>query len=102
MKNGEIPENKQVLHKCDNRLCVNPEHLWLGTTKDNMQDKMHKKRQWGEAVGTSKLTTKQVGDIIQLRRNGETLKSIGLQYGVDHSSIWKIVHRVSWKNVTAC
>ena len=43
--NGEIPKNMHVCHKCDNRLCINPEHLFLGTRKDNMQDMINKNRQ---------------------------------------------------------
>lgn len=42
--NGEIPPGLHVLHSCDNRLCVNPEHLFLGTNQDNVDDKMRKGR----------------------------------------------------------
>ncbi len=44
--NGPIPEGIQVLHKCDTPSCWNPEHLFLGTNQDNVDDKMRKKRHW--------------------------------------------------------
>lgn len=43
---GPIPDNMVILHKCDNSLCINPEHMELGTQKENMQDMKRKGRGW--------------------------------------------------------
>ena len=64
LKNGTIPDDLHVLHMCDTPLCVNPDHLFLGTNLDNIKDKIQKGRQIrGEAMGGAKLTDSLVRQI---------------------------------------
>jgi hypothetical protein len=62
---GEIPKGMCVLHSCDNRLCVNPGHLFIGTHSDNHNDMYAKKRcsRAGENNGRAKLSNKQIKEI---------------------------------------
>lgn len=91
-----------VCHKCDNTRCVNPNHLFLGTPADNMADRDKKQRgkfPVGERNGQSKLTEDDVVDIRKQYESGRTQKAIGLQYGVDHSTIGRITRRVDWSHI---
>jgi Mor family transcriptional regulator len=94
-----------VLHHCDNPPCVNPEHLFLGTHRDNMLDRVKKGRSKllapkGEQIGTSVLTSDQVRDIRRRYRSGESRQfELAKEYGVGRSAIYSIVHRVSWRHV---
>ena len=66
---GTIPEGLQVLHKCDNPKCVNPEHLFLGTNADNVRDKIEKGRHLiGEQDGNAKLKEQEVVAIKEILR----------------------------------
>jgi len=87
LANGRSPKN-QVLHTCDNTLCVRPSHLRDGTRYDNMQDAAAKGR-W------CKLTKKQVNEI---RRNNHTIYSdLAFIYGVHKSTIYQIKANITHK-----
>lgn len=98
---GPIPENLLVCHHCDNTLCVNPDHLFLGTDQDNTLDCMAKGRyvvMKGESNGCSKLTEKEVLEIRDLAKH-LTHAELGRRYGVTGEAVSLIVHRKNWKHI---
>lgn len=89
-----------VCHSCDNPLCCNPKHLFLGTNNDNTQDKIKKGRarySVGSDNGMAKLTEEQVKEI-RRRYNGEeiTQEALAKEYGVCDKNISYIVNNGSW------
>lgn len=105
VNNKPVPKGMYVLHHCDNPLCVNPNHLFVGSQADNIQDMLAKGRcrhpnpARGERNGNSKLTESQVIDIRVLLASGKSALSIGKLYGVCHSTILDIRNRVIWATV---
>ena len=98
----KIPEGKMVLHICDNRLCVNPYHLFLGDAQDNSDDCRDKGRMiraFGENHGNSKFKNNDIEDIRQLYQIGFTQGYIAGRYGVDRSTIGYIVRGDYWRKV---
>ncbi len=99
--NGPIPAGMHVLHTCDTRPCINPNHLFLGTPLTNAKDRQDKGR-WrggdirGEASGNAKLTETQV---LEIRAASGTLKEIAARYGITASAVEKIRYRVSWRHL---
>ncbi len=99
--NGYLPDDLLVCHSCDNPGCVNPDHLWLGTHKGNMQDMISKGRQrWVGQGGASNpravLGEPQAKEVIDLIAAGLDNKTIAARYGVTHSSISNIRRGKTW------
>lgn len=103
---GDIPDRKQVCHRCDNPPCCNPDHLFLGSNSDNVQDMLQKgrfvvgRRPMGSMNRASKL---READIAAIRANGELTfaeaRNVARQYGVTPQNIMNIVKRRSWRHV---
>ena len=89
LNNAPVPDGLQVLHSCDNPMCVNPAHLFLGTHLDNMRDMVAKGR--GKYNPKSKLTSREIWEIRQLRGYA-TSRILADAYGVHEGHIRKI-HR---------
>ncbi len=99
----EIPNGLFVCHKCDNRLCVNPDHLFVGTNQDNMDDMYRKNRNnqpKGENHFCAKLTEEDVIRIRLLFKGGNySITGLAKKFGVSYGPIWSIVHRKTWRHI---
>ena len=96
---GPIPKNLLVCHTCDNKICVNPNHLFLGTNLENQMDKFKKGRQLvGSKHGRAVLNEKKVLEILKIPKKIWN-KTIAPKYGVSVSLITQIRRRVIWKHV---
>lgn len=94
--------NLHVLHKCDNRKCVNYNHLFLGTNEDNIRDKVNKKRHsYGQTVWNHKLSDDEVIEIkkaLQHHYRGQ-LKDLAHFYKVDPATISDIKRHLTWSHI---
>lgn len=101
---GPIPVGMYVCHKCDQRLCCNPTHLFIGSARDNMRDASRKGRivsplrNWAsdETHQPAKLTNAQVRHI---RASSEGLSALARRYGVSTGAIWQARTRRTFKDV---
>ena len=95
---GEIPAGMCVCHSCDNRKCVNPKHLWLGTKGDNAKDRDAKGRHWvrsGESHPNAKLTARRVKAIRNERMGWRAAK---LRFGISRSVYYAVLSGDAWKH----
>lgn len=119
---GLVPDGMMVLHQCDNRRCVRPDHLYLGTQEDNTRDMIERNRQaTGDRVGTRRrmLQTKVLppvtprkrnsggrrlteADVIEARRSfaeGAKLRDLAERYGVAISTLSHAITRRTWRHL---
>lgn len=96
---GPIPAGLQVCHTCDNRGCVNPEHLFLGTCKDNLQDMAKKGKRKGVNHAMCKLTEAEVLMIRELAESGINHTVIAERFNTTKSRVSSIKLRTTWKHI---
>ena len=98
--NGEAPSGKFICHRCDNPICVRPDHLFLGTPTDNMMDKVNKRRHaFGSRTGTAILNERSVREIRELLSDGQSLQSIAVRFGVAKRTVQKIKNGENWSHL---
>ncbi len=97
-KYGPISDEIQICHRCDTPACINMDHFFLGTFKDNMDDKCNKGRARGAHKGENhnnvKLTEKQV---LQIRQESGTQQLIAEKYGISYQQVGRIKNRKTWR-----
>lgn len=107
---GPVPRGMVVMHTCDNRLCINPEHLVLGTQSLNVADKVAKGRQAkGSGHGVAKLTEEAAAYILEqyaaARVTGQTVPGtvpgLAKRFGVSEFAIRRITRGDGWRHVRA-
>jgi len=101
LTNGSIPSDVDVCHRCDNPPCCNPAHLFSGDALANMRDCVSKGRMHrGTRTGGHVLTDDEVRAIRSTYAAGKlSQEKLGRLYGVDQNTIWKVVHRRTWRHV---
>lgn len=93
---GEIPKGLFVLHHCDNRLCVNPVHLFAGDAADNVADMIQKGRR-GDPYRNTKITADDATEIRRRVAAGKLQKHVAVEFGISKGQVSKIILNQNWK-----
>lgn len=106
---GEIPKGLEVCHTCDNRKCINPNHLFLGTRAENMADAMAKGRiakgerlsvlHQGTKCHMAKLSDNDVIQIREMKRVGVKTSDVAGKFNVSPDNIRRIIRRDTWRHI---
>lgn len=108
--NGDIPPGYVICHKCDVKLCVNPDHLWCGTQQQNVDDMIQKGRfargkqlnhapQNGSLNNNAKTNEDNVVLVRKLLDQGMSQAEVARRTGIKRGNVWCIKHRKSWKEL---
>jgi hypothetical protein len=95
------PKNLIVCHKCNNKLCINPDHLYAGTYTDNLKDVDQERGHNRQGVNniSAKLNDTKVEQIIRSLNSGSTQISLAKQFEVAESTIWDIKNNKTWTHI---
>jgi hypothetical protein len=99
---GSIPEGLSVLHRCDNPMCVNPSHLFVGSQKDNVQDTESKHRgnhPKRERHGRAVLTEGDVQGLRERYSRGESKAHLARVFGISQTHTARIINGKAWNHV---
>ncbi len=93
---GPIPDGMNVLHTCDNRPCVNPDHLFLGDQGVNLRDAAAKGRITGANNANAKLSN---DDVLSIRASDKSVPELAAQYDIHPTHIARIINREKWTHI---
>jgi hypothetical protein len=96
---GPFPAEMHVLHSCDVRRCVNPDHLRLGTHADNMRDMAAKGRRRGPSRDKMPWRVLNEADVLEILASDEPGTALAGRYGVTKGAIYAIRNGVTWKDI---
>lgn len=97
---GILPDGALVCHRCDNMRCVNPDHLFIGDAKVNLQDMAAKGRHlYGERNAQAKLTSRKVHAIHNAAARGESQHKIAKRFGVGQMTVARILRGERWRHI---
>ena len=91
---------EQANHLCNNPACINPDHLYVGSHQDNMNDKVRAGRSTqGTKSKQAKLTEPEVLQMRALHAQGHTIESIGKRFGIHKATARMVIRRITWRHI---